>query len=159
MTRTQAPDDAGRFARRSEGTVLAFDFGTRYVGVAVGDRATRMAHPLRTIDAEATAARFAAIAELIDEWKPVLLVVGLPLSLEGEEREITRRARRFARRLEGRFGLPVACVDERLSSSEAGTQLREAGRGGRTHKHLLHPVAAQIVLQAYLDEHGQAGAA
>jgi putative Holliday junction resolvase len=134
------------------GSILAFDFGERFVGVAVGDTVTGIAHPLETIDAEASAARFAAIAKLVADWQPVRLVVGLPLSLEGEERELTRRARRFARQLEGRFGLPVALADERLSSADAEARLREAGRGGRRNKHLVHPVAAQIILQAHLDE-------
>lgn len=159
MVREDTSPAAGRTAPKRAGTALAFDYGLRFIGVAVGDQATRMAHPLQTIDSEASAARFAAIADLIAEWRPTLLVVGLPLSLDGEERDITRRARRFARQLEGRFGLPVACVDERLSSAEAGAQLRQAGRGGRAAKHLLHPMAAQIILQAYLDEHGQAGPA
>lgn len=136
----------------SNGTVLAFDFGERYVGVAVGDTVTGIAHPLQTIDAEASATRFAAIARLIAEWQPLRLVVGLPLSLDGEEHELTRRARRFARQLEGRFGLPVAFADERLSSADAEARLREAGRGGRRNKDLVHPVAAQIILQAHLDE-------
>jgi putative Holliday junction resolvase len=137
---------------RVHGSVLAFDFGERYVGVAVGDTATGIAHPLETIDAEVSATRFAAIARLIAEWQPVRLVVGLPLSLDGEEHELTRRARRFARQLEGRFGLPVALADERLSSADATARLREVGRGGRRNKDLVHPVAAQIILQAHLDE-------
>lgn len=134
------------------GTVLAFDYGERYVGVAVGDTAVGIAHPLDTIDAAAAPARFAAIAKLIDRWRPALLVVGLPLSLAGEARELTARARRFARRLEGRFGLPVVLADERLSSADAAARLREAGRGGRRGKDLVHPVAAQIILQGYFDE-------
>jgi len=138
------------------GTVLGFDYGTRFIGVAVGDRVTRIAHPLSTIDAEASAARFAAIGALIAEWRPERLVVGVPFSLEGEAHDMTRRAQRFARQLEGRFGLPVATVDERLTSAAAGERLRATGRGGRAHKQLLHPVAAQILLQAYLDDHGQA---
>jgi putative Holliday junction resolvase len=136
----------------AQGSVLAFDFGERYVGVAVGDTVTGIAHPLETIDAEASAPRFAAIARLVAEWQPVLLVVGLPLSLDGEEHELTRRARRFARQVEGRFGLPVAFADERLSSADAEARLREAGRGGRRNKDLVHPVAAQIILQAYFDD-------
>jgi putative Holliday junction resolvase len=148
-----APAASNRDSRLTiHGTILAFDFGERYLGVAVGDTVTRIAHPLETIDAEARAARFAAIAKLVTEWQPVRLVVGLPLSLDGEEHELTRRARRFARQLEGRFSLPVALADERLSSADAAARLREAGRGGRRDKDLVHPVAAQIILQAHLDE-------
>lgn len=139
-------------ALTSHGTILCFDYGERFVGVAVGDTVTGIAHPLETIDAEAAARRFAAIARLVADWQPVRLVVGLPLSLDGEEHELTRRARRFERQLEGRTGLPVALADERLSSADAAARLREVGRGGRRNKDLVHPVAAQIILQAYLDE-------
>lgn len=131
--------------------VLGFDFGERYIGVAVGDTGTGLAHPLELIDAEANEVRFARIAALIEEWSPARLVVGLPLDLEGEEGDMTRRARRFARQLEGRFRLPVVFCDERLSSAEAEAQLRERGRGGREFKHESHALAAQIILQAWLE--------
>jgi len=132
--------------------LLAFDFGERYLGVAVGDTEVGMAHPLASIDARAAAARFRAVAEFIAEWKPTRLVVGLPLTLDGEAHDVTRKAERFARQLQGRFGLPVTMQDERLSSVEAESRLRAIGRGGRRHKNLTHPVAAQVILQAYLDE-------
>ena len=136
-----------------QGTVLGFDFGERFIGVAVGESMLGVAHPLQTVDAEANDARFAAIAALLKEWRPALLVVGLPLALDGTEHELTRRARRFARQLEGRFGLPVAFADERLSSTEAASRLRDIGRGGRENKNLTHSVAAQVILQSYFDEH------
>ena len=142
-------------ARKQSGAVMAFDFGVRYVGVAVGETALGMAHPLQTIDAEANEPRFAAISALLAEWNPVRLVVGLPLAIDGSERDMTRRARRFARQLEGRFHLPVSFVDERLSSAEADLLLREQGRSGQAHKHLNHPVAAQVILQAYFDENAR----
>jgi putative pre-16S rRNA nuclease len=132
--------------------LLAFDFGERYLGVAVGDTEVGMAHPLASIDARAAAARFRAVAEFIAEWKPTRLVVGLPLTLDGEAHDVTRKAERFGRQLQGRFGLPVTMQDERLSSVEAESRLRAIGRGGRRHKDLTHPVAAQVILQAYLDE-------
>lgn len=149
-----AADDGGAHGSLSfsPGSVLAFDFGTRYIGVAVGDAALGLAHPLDTIDAEANDARFAAIAALVDEWQPLRFVVGLPLDADGGEHDLTRRARRFARQLEGRYGRPVVLVDERLTSAEAELRLRDIGRGGRAHKSLTHPVAAQIILQNYFDE-------
>jgi putative holliday junction resolvase len=137
-------------------TVLAFDFGERFVGVAVGETGVGLAHPLVTIDDRATDARFAVIAELVGEWKPARLVVGLPLGLDGTPHELTRRAQRFARQLVGRFGLPVTLVDERLTSAEAEERLRAVGRGGRADKDLPHPVAAQIILQDFLDRHAAA---
>jgi putative Holliday junction resolvase len=135
----------------SAGTVLAFDYGERFVGVAVGEAGVRVAHPLATIDTRITAARFQAITRLVDEWRPVELVVGLPLGLAGDRHELTRRAERFARQLGGRFRLPVTLVDERLSSVEAEDRLRAAGRGGRRAKRLVHPVSAQIILQDFFD--------
>jgi len=133
--------------RTSTGTVLAFDFGERFIGVAVGDAGVRVAHPLAALETRNLKARFQAIGEFIAEWRPAYLVVGLPLSLDGERHELSRRAERFARQLEGRFRLPVALVDERLTSVEAGARRQAIGRGGRKHKRLEHPIAAQVILQ------------
>jgi putative Holliday junction resolvase len=133
-------------------TLLAFDFGTRFVGIAVGDTETKSAHPLEMIDAEANAVRFARIQSLVEEWRPAGLVVGLPLSTDGSENDMTRRARRFAKQLEGRFRLPVEMVDERLSSASAEESLTSMGRGGRDNKHNSHALAAQIILQDYLNK-------
>lgn len=102
----------------STSSFLAFDFGAKRVGVAVGNALTRSAQPLRTIAAEGDL-RFAAIARLIDEWRPDALVVGVPFHPDGAEHENTARARRFARQLHGRFRLPVHEVDERYSTTEA----------------------------------------
>ncbi len=133
------------------GTLLAFDFGLRRIGVAVGDFETRLAHPLECIDGEANELRFGRIAQLIAEWRPVQLVVGLPLSMDGEEHDLTRRSRRFANQLHGRFNLPVAMVDERLTSFDADLRLREAGVKGSLRKGLDDTLAAQQILQDYLD--------
>lgn len=133
-------------------TVLAFDFGEQRTGAAVGDTAVAIAHPLATIDAADKKTRYAAIAELIREWRPALLVVGLPLYLDGTEHELTRLARKFARELGGRFELPVELVDERLSSAAAESSLGEAGVAAHKRKPLVDRVAAQHILQAFLDE-------
>jgi len=111
-----------------------------------------MAHPLGLITAESNVARMQKIAALVAEWKPGSLVVGLPLSMAGTEREFTRRCRRFARQLESRFRLPVRLVDERLSSAAAEEALRAVGKGGRKHKLHVHQVSAQIILQSYFDD-------
>ncbi|HQR50017.1 MAG TPA: Holliday junction resolvase RuvX [Methylophilaceae bacterium] len=141
------------------GTVLAFDFGERRIGVALGDFGLGIAHPLATIDTESNDARFKAIAAMIGEWKPAQLVVGLPAYLDGAEHELSRLCRKFANRLHGRFGLPVALVDERLTSAEASQSLREAGVGSRRQKPMLDQVAAQHILQSYFDAHTHAHAA
>jgi putative Holliday junction resolvase len=133
-------------------TVLAFDFGERYLGVAIGNTLTRSAQPMDMIEATETDKRFAAIEALIKDWQPASLVVGLALSMDGTEHAMTARCRRFARQLEGRFRLPVSLVDERLTSASAEELLRQSGKGGRQHKHLAHSLSAQIILQAWLDE-------
>ena len=133
-------------------TILAFDFGERWVGVAVGDTETRLASPLGMFEAGNPARRIAEVEALVREWRPERLVVGLPFSLEGAEHAMTRRARRFARQLQARFRIPVDLADERLSSAAAESSLREAGRGGRRHKQSVHAIAAKIILQSYLDE-------
>jgi len=138
--------------RAAAETVLAFDFGEKFTGVAVGDSGLGIAHPLALITAEGKAVRMEQIAALVSEWKPGALVVGLALSMDGTEHEMTRRCRRFARQLEARFRLPVILVDERLSSAAAEEALRAVTKGGRKHKLHAHQVSAQIILQSYFDD-------
>ena len=123
-------------------TVLAFDFGLRRIGVAVGEPELRTAHPLAAVS------RFDEIQSLICEWKPAALVVGKPTSAQGEPHRMTRQAEDFARRLERRFKLPVTRVDERFSSVEAESRLR----GTRPKKSEIDSVAAQLLLEQYFDE-------
>ncbi len=118
---------------------LAFDFGTRRVGVASGNTLTRSATPLETISAIGDA-RFEAIARLIREWRPDALVVGVPRHPDGTAHENTLLAKRFARSLAGRFGLPVHEVDERYTTVEA------AARGARD----LDAAAAAVILEQFL---------
>jgi putative Holliday junction resolvase len=120
-------------------TFLALDFGLKRTGVAVGNRLLRTAQPQPTIQAEGDA-RFARIAERLREWQPDALVVGVPFHPDGAEHENTLRARRFARQLRGRFGLPVFEVDERYSTTEAlAAGARDADAG-----------AACIILEQFL---------
>lgn len=136
----------------ARGTVLAFDFGEKRIGVAVGECELRSASALTTFDAETNDARWSAIGRLLDEWKPALLVVGLPLSPDGEAHDMTARAQRFARQLEGRYRLPVALQDERFTSAEADTQLRDRGQHDwRERKKQLDAHAAQLILKDYFD--------
>lgn len=136
----------------ARGTVLGFDFGLARIGVATGELETRQASPLTTLHDESSDARFKAIAGLIAEWRPVALVVGLPVHLDGTGHELTARCRRFANQLHGRFGLPVFTADERLSSVAAEGELAEAGRTHwRARKPVLDAAAARIILQTFLD--------
>ena len=151
--RSTDPPHASRLAPHRAGTtVLAFDFGEQRVGAAVGDTSVGIAHPLTTITAEDKKTRYAAISELVREWRPALLVVGLPAHMDGTEHELSRLARKFARELNGRFDLPVELVDERLSSAAAESSLAEAGVAGHKRKPVIDQVAALHILQAYLDE-------
>jgi putative Holliday junction resolvase len=121
---------------------LAFDFGTRRVGVAVGNTLLRRTQALTSIAAEGDA-RFAAIGKLIAEWRPDALVVGVPFHPDGAAHDNTRRARRFARQLHGRFGLPVHEVDERYTTAEAIA-------GGAAD---VDAASAALILDQFLREH------
>ena len=136
-------------SKTSGHTILAFDYGEKHIGVAVGDTATRIAHPLARI---AGPRALGEIDALVREWRPDELLVGMPFTAEGGEHALSGRVQRFARQLGARYRLPVTFVDERLSSNEAGERLREAGVTGRKQKPHLDAVAAQTILQSYFDE-------
>lgn len=133
-------------------TLLGFDVGLRRTGVAVGTTLLREARALTTLDAEG-AARFGPIAALIAEWQPAALVVGVPFHPDGQPHAMTEQARRFARQLAGRFGLPVHEVDERYTSVEAESRLAAQGRrappGCRDPR--LDAEAAALILAQHLD--------
>lgn len=131
---------------------MGFDFGTVRIGVAVGETITGLAHPLTMIASEPLVQRFEQIGALLAEWQPNQIVVGLPTSLDGAEHEMTQRCRRFGNQLHGRFNLPVTWVDERLSSAEAEQRLQQADQSARKAKANVDAVAAQILLQQWLDQ-------
>lgn len=135
----------------THGTVLAFDLGLKRTGVASGELSIGIAHPLTVIQAGSTDARLTAIAKLVAEWRPVLLVLGLPTHADGSEHDMTRMAKSFAGKLESRFNLPVFWVDERLTSTAAESELHERGIHGRKNKALTDAVAAQLILQGFFD--------
>lgn len=133
--------------------LLAFDFGEKRIGVATGNTLTGAAQPLGTVAETTTDGRFARIGALIREWQPARLVVGRPLHPDGTAHEVTARAERFARQLEGRFGLPVSLVDERYSSVAAQARLRTQGRAARGRAAQGDDaMAAAIILEQYLSE-------
>lgn len=143
--------DIGSSECKDEGTVLAFDFGQRRIGVAVGNLGLGLAHPLATVSGANTIEQFERIFQLIREWQPVLLVVGLPTHADGTEHELTRQSKRFARRLEVRSSIRTELVDERHTSIDASAALREAGVKGRKQKPMLDQIAAQLILQSYFN--------
>jgi putative Holliday junction resolvase len=156
VTHAASSGQLPRTPERTSGTVLAFDFGEERLGVAIGELAVGIAHPLTTIAASSDRARLDAVESLIRDWQPVALVVGLPAHMDGTEHELSARCRKFARRLQGRFGLPAELVDERLTSHSAGQALAEAGVRGRRRKTVLDRVAAQQILETYFEMHRHA---
>ena len=137
-------------------TVVAFDYGLRQIGVAVGNRTTATAQALTTLKARDGIPRWQEIQALLQEWQPQLLLVGLPLNMDGSSSELSRRSEKFARRLEGRFHLPVEFMDERLSSFEAKQRLAESGHKGDYKSSPADALAAELILQSWL--HQQTGA-
>ena len=138
------------------GTVLAFDFGEKRIGVAVGEWQLSQAHPLTTLHGESAYQRFAAIEALIREWRPTSLVVGRPVALDGTPTAMSARCTRFANQLRGRFGLRVDFAEERLSSFDAEDRLRAAGHDSRSTRRHLDAVAAQLILQSHFAAHALA---
>ncbi len=131
-------------------TVMAFDFGARRIGVAIGETLMASARPLATIDAESSEDRFAAIGKLVAEWQPARLLVGLPGHVDrAEAHPFAARCARFARQLAGRYRLPVTLVDERYSSSVAE---RSVSGDKRKNKARLDAGAAAVILQSWFDQ-------
>ena len=130
------------------GTLIGFDYGPRKIGVAVGQTITGSASPLTTLRSRDERPDWPRIEALIREWKPDAAVVGLPFNMDDSETEIAPRARRFARQISGRFGLPVHLVDERLTSIEARNQL---GRNA-TSLEAVDAMAAKLILETWLSE-------
>lgn len=134
------------------GRILAFDWGLRNVGVAVGNAVLKTAEPCTVIRAKDGVPDWSDIEKLINTWQPDLLLVGEPLNMDGSDSDMASHARRFARRLEGRFGVSVALVDERLSSQEAKTQRRDRGGSADYVGQPVDAEAACIILSTWLSE-------
>jgi putative Holliday junction resolvase len=131
------------------GAVLAFDFGAKRIGVAVGDLAIGIAHPLERIAFEDNRRRFEAIANLLREWQPVRLVVGVPSA--ADDHPVARQVRRFAQRLRSRFLLPVDLVDEHLTSWETSRELSRAGVRATDQKRDIDRLAACVILESWFE--------
>ena len=136
-------------------TLLAFDFGTRKIGVACGQTISMSASPLPPLPVKNQQIDWQAIERLIGEWRPDLLLVGLPLNMDGSESAMSERCRRFARQLEGRFALPAQLIDERLSSRAARERLGRPALTGRDPR--VDSVAAVIMMETWFNEQGQPG--
>ena len=133
-------------------TVLAFDFGLRQIGVAVGNCLLGTSEALQVLRAKDGIPNWDELEALLEDWQPDLLLVGDPLNMDGSASELGDRAAKFGRRLHGRFGLQVIQVDERLTSFEAKQQLAAEGHSGDYKAKPADSVAAELILQSWLRE-------
>ena len=132
-------------------TLLAFDYGTKNIGVASGQTITHSANSLAPLKAKDGIPDWTQIEKLLAEWKPDLVLVGLPLNMDESESELSVRARKFANRIHGRFGVKVEMVDERLTSFEAKGEVMSRG-GSRDYKHNpVDSIAARLILEGWFE--------
>jgi len=133
-------------------TIIAIDFGLRNIGVAVGNTLSLTSRPLTILQARDGVPDWGALSSIFDEWRPDRILVGNPLNMDDSESDMGRQAARFARRIEGRFGLTVTLVDERLSSREAKTKALAAGHRGDFASIPVDDEAAAIILATWLHQ-------
>lgn len=133
-------------------TLLGFDYGLKNIGVAVGQELTQTANPLTVIKARDGTPNWNDIKTLLDEWQPELLIVGLPLNMDGSEQEMTVATRKFGNRLNGRFQIAVEWQDERLSTFEALEQLAINSKTQAKKRGDVDRVSAQLILQSWLNQ-------
>ncbi|MBD1549931.1 Holliday junction resolvase RuvX [Pseudomonas typographi] len=132
--------------------LLGFDYGSKQIGVAVGQSITGQARELCTLKAQNGVPDWSRLEALVKEWQPDALVVGLPLNMDGSTSEMSERAVKFARRLHGRFNLPVHTHDERLTTFEAkGERLAHGGQRGSYRDNPVDAIAARLLLQGWLE--------
>ncbi|WP_338636151.1 Holliday junction resolvase RuvX [Erwinia persicina] len=134
-------------------TMLSFDFGTKSIGVAIGQQLTGTARPLTALKANDGVPDWNRIEALLKEWQPDRVVVGLPLNMDGTEQPLTVRARKFANRLHGRFGVQIELHDERLSTAEARAELFERGGFRALSKGSVDSLSAVIILESWFENH------
>lgn len=133
-------------------TVIAFDFGTKSIGCAVGQTITATAQALPAFKAQDGLPNWNAIGQCLQQWQPDCIVVGLPLNMDGTEQELTIRAKKFAQRLQGRFGIAVYLQDERLTTTEARAELFQRRGFKALKKDKIDSIAACIILESWFDQ-------
>lgn len=133
------------------GTILCFDFGLKSIGVAVGQSITGTASPLLAQKAQDGVPNWEALGDLFNEWQPSLVIVGLPLNMDGTEQPITQRTKKFANRLQGRFGQKIALWDERLTTVDAKAELFALGGFKKLEKGKVDSVSACLILQSWFE--------
>ncbi len=140
-----------RPAESVAGLFIAFDFGMKTIGVAVGQTTTASATPLKPLQARDGVPNWTEIQQLITHWQPIGFVVGIPLTLEGQVQPITHAAKRFAQKLSQRYHLPVYGIDEQLTSVAAYERMRHS-KDKQYRKQSIDCVSAQIILEQWLHE-------
>ncbi|CCW29145.1 Holliday junction resolvase RuvX [Xenorhabdus nematophila] len=133
-------------------TIIAFDFGTRSIGAAIGQEVTGTARALSAFKANEGSPNWQLIEKLLKEWQPDLVIVGLPLNMDGTEQPVTAQARKFANRLHGRFGVQVALHDERLTTVEARSHLFDHGGYKALNKGKVDAASAVIILESWFEQ-------
>ncbi|MEO1080757.1 MAG: Holliday junction resolvase RuvX [Pseudomonadota bacterium] len=134
--------------------LLAIDFGLRQIGIAVGNALLGTTQPLCVLSARDGQPDWTQLQALLKEWQPDLVVVGDPLHMDGSVSELAQRARRFARRVHGRFGVEVVMMDERLTSFDVKTRERDLGHDGDYQRHPVDSLAAELILRDWLNQRG-----
>ena len=132
-------------------TVLAFDFGTKSIGVAIGQEVTGTAAPLEALKARDGIPDWDMIQKIYDEWQPHIVVVGLPLNMDGTSQIMTERAQKFANRLHGRYKTPVTTYDERLTTADARATLFELGGYKKLTKGKVDSVSACVIFTSWFE--------
>lgn len=133
--------------------ILAFDYGERKIGVAVGQAITETARPLEPLKAKGGQPQWQQVAELLAEWQPAVVIVGSPLNMDDSEQLLTKRAKKFGNRLHGRFGVKVEWMDERLTSVAAREELFELYGYKGLKKHSVDSLAACYILESWFNAH------
>lgn len=133
-------------------TLLGFDFGTTSIGVAIGQEVTGTARPLTSFKAKEGNPDWQQVEKLLKEWQPDLVVVGLPLNMDGTEQRVTAQARKFANRLQGRFAVKIELHDERLSTVEARADLFDRGGFRALDKGSVDAASAVIILESWFEK-------
>lgn len=134
------------------GTLVAFDFGTKSIGAAVGQRITGTARPLAALKAQDGNPDWQAIERMLKEWQPEAVIVGLPLNMDGSDQPLTARARKFANKIHGRFGIKIILHDERLSTVEARAGLFEQGGYRALSKGRIDSASAVVILESFFEQ-------
>lgn len=136
-----------------QGTIIGFDFGLKQIGVAVGEPITATARPLAILKAADGIPQWPQVANILNEWQPSIVIVGLPLNMDGSESPMCVRTRKFANRLHGRYGVKVELQDERLSSSAARSSLNKGFSLGHTRvpHNKIDAIAAAIIVESWFE--------